>query len=63
MTLPNAAHKSHDWAFVAASQDGPAPGGGVAVLIAVCRKCGVMRTEAAPPRREVRVDLSGECPG
>jgi hypothetical protein len=53
------APKSHDWAVAATSSgDPPAP-----VVIAVCRHCGLVRSESALPGRETKIDVSGECPG
>ena len=34
----------------------------VALVIAVGRQCGFMRSEVAVPRREQKIDLSGPCP-
>ena len=54
----------HDWTFTAASMSG-APqqvGSDVAVAIAVCRQCGLIRSEVAGPRREMRINLAGDCP-
>ena len=60
MTSPRAP-KPHDWAFVG-SVVGAA--GGVAeapLLVAVCRKCGVIRAQVAEPSRETTIDLAGDC--
>jgi len=55
MATGTAHRRRHEWSFVGATS------GGAALLMAVCRACGVIRTEAALPKREAHVDLSGVC--
>lgn len=57
MAIGTAHRRRHEWSLVGANS------GGAALLMAVCRACGVIRTEAAQPRRETHVDLSGVCSG
>lgn len=57
MSLPPAAAKAHDWTITAATMADPA----VALVVAVCRRCGLMRSEVAAPRRDSQIDLTGEC--
>ena len=53
--------KEHDWAFLAAETiSGRAV---IPVTIAVCRECGLIRTEVAAAQKETRIDLRGECLG
>jgi hypothetical protein len=53
----------HEWKFTAASMaGGPQAGSDVALLVAACKRCGLIRSEVAAPRREVRIDLRGDCP-
>jgi hypothetical protein len=59
MTLPKAAPRGHEWTFTSSTMAEPP----VALLIAVCRRCGLVRSEVATPRREFSIDLSGDCAG
>jgi hypothetical protein len=59
MTLPPPAPQRHDWTFTAASVADPA----VALLIAVCRRCGLLRAQIVGPGREPRIDVTGTCDG
>lgn len=54
MTLTPAS-RGHDWSFHASAR------GDVAILVAVCRGCGLLRSEVAASQREGRIDLSGQC--
>ena len=48
--------QGHDWGFSGAA------GGEGALVIAVCRLCGLIRTATLRAGRESRVDLGGRCP-
>lgn len=54
----------HDWEFLS-SANGSGTGGFGAVVLAVCRECGLIRAAEATPGRgqQARLDLSGECEG
>ena len=49
---------SHDWAFAAASR------GEIVQTVAICSRCGLIRTEAdqSATGGERRLDLAGDCP-
>jgi hypothetical protein len=51
--------KTHDWTFQATSMGDPT----TPIVVVVCKRCGLMRAEIAPPRRDSRIELDGECPG
>lgn len=55
MAMGMAHLRRHEWSFAGANGDG------TSILIAVCRACGVIRTEVALPKREAHLDLSGAC--
>lgn len=55
------APKPHDWAFVGSIVGGGAAAADEPLLIAVCRKCGLIRAQVAQPGREATIDLSGDC--
>ena len=56
-----AAPSGHDWHFMTAETGSGMEGGGVAVVVAVCERCGLIRTVVAAPNRDSKIDLSGEC--
>ena len=53
--------KRHDWHFMAAETVSGRTV--IPAAIAVCRECGLIRTEIAVAQREGRIDLRGDCPG
>jgi hypothetical protein len=56
---PRSKHGRHEWAFTAAgggSDHGPQ-------AIAICIKCGVVRSTTVGDRTDERIDLSGGCEG
>lgn len=53
------APKGHDWSVAATNMAEPP----VPVAVIVCRRCGLIRTGVAAPRRESKIDVSGSCPG
>jgi hypothetical protein len=52
------ANDAHDWTFTGmADRD-------LAHLVAICSRCGVIRTSPLPgPGRQRHIDLRGSCPG
>jgi hypothetical protein len=51
--------RKHDWHFVAGAPTYNDRSG--LVLLAVCRRCGLVRTEALRPHSEHKIDLAGDC--
>jgi hypothetical protein len=51
--------RKHDWHFISGSTTQNDRTG--LVLMAVCRRCGLIRTEALRPHTEHRISLSGTC--
>lgn len=50
---------THTWTFLSGQSTADAP-----VLIAVCSRCGLVRTSQIPNRLSERhIGLGGECPG
>jgi hypothetical protein len=53
----------HDWRFVGSTMGSSGNSAGVGLAVAICARCGTVRSGVVTPRREQRLDLTGECPG
>jgi hypothetical protein len=51
----------HDWRFVGSTMGSSGESAGVGLVVAICARCGTVRSEVVAPRREQKLDLTGEC--
>jgi hypothetical protein len=51
----------HEWRVSATVISGPPPAAQTTVPVAVCIRCGAVRTQLVTPGAQGQMDLSGDC--